>query len=80
MFWAMGKHNGNPGLGTRMLSPTSQSADIELYMAPEQPNARTTSFTVKGASGVENFSTIAFLASNDPLDIVYPLQIGRAHV
>jgi len=37
-----------------MLSPTSHKAAIELYIAPEHPNPRITSFTVKGASEVEN--------------------------
>ena len=30
MFWQMGKHNGNPGEGTKMLSPFSHRVEIEL--------------------------------------------------
>ena len=56
MFYEIGWHNGKPGLGTKILSPDSQSADIALYMAPEQPKLKTTSFTVKGASGKENLA------------------------
>lgn len=47
-FCAMGRQSGKPGLGTRMLSPSSHMAEIELYNAPEHPNESTTSSSVKG--------------------------------
>lgn len=50
----MGKQRGNPGLGTKIESPISHKAEIELYIAPEQPKPRITSLVEKGASGVEN--------------------------
>jgi len=44
----MGKHKGKPGEGTKRLSPVSQSADMELYRAPEHPNVRNTFFGSMG--------------------------------
>ena len=50
----MGRQRGNPGLGTKMLSPSSHIAEIALKRAPEHPKAKTTSFSVNGKSGCEN--------------------------
>lgn len=70
----MAELKGYPGEGSKILLPSlSQRTDIAFYNAPEQPHQKETCLASKGYSGLENLSTIAYLAMRSPLEAVYPL-------
>ena len=58
------RYREKPGLGTRMLWPSSSRAVMAMSMAPDPPLHRRTSSLVSGASGrVWNLATAALAKS-----------------
>ena len=70
----MAHHPGHPGLGAKMFSPGLHKTEKILCKAPEHPKVKITSFSLKGLTGFEYFSTMALRASMQPTSCEYPLK------
>jgi hypothetical protein len=64
--------NGNPGLGTKKLSPSSAKVAIAIQRDKLTPNVRKISFSVIVKNSLEYFSDNFFLTYASPLKSVYP--------